>query len=51
MVANDARRQRALFGKTESGDPMLRLQGLLQGQLQPRAAFTTAVSFAQQGQP
>jgi hypothetical protein len=51
VVAKDARRQRALFAETESGDPVLRLQGLLREQLQPRAALTTAVSFAEQSKP
>jgi hypothetical protein len=49
VVQNDARRRRQWFKASQIDDPVLRMQGLLRGRLQPHAAFTTAVSFARQG--
>jgi protein kinase-like protein len=49
VVVNDPRRSRASFEVTDINDPVLRLQELLTEQLQPRGAFTAAVSFARLG--
>jgi len=50
VVQHDARRRRRWFKESQIDDPVLRMQGLLRERLQPHAAFTTAVSFAKQGQ-
>jgi hypothetical protein len=51
VVEGDPRRQRDYFD-TEVGlnDPVLRLQALIEERLQPRASFTSAVSFARLGE-
>jgi hypothetical protein len=49
VVKNDDARRAVSFEETEVNDPVLRMQALLRGKLQPHASLTTAVSFAKVG--